>query len=94
MPRGSRVLLDNFCYHVVSRGNQKQRIFHDNEDYQKYLQTDTWRRLRQEALEHYGNSCVLCGASKNLNVYHRRYPKELGGESVKDLTVLCKMSTG
>jgi putative transposase len=37
MQRGARILLDNVCYHIVNRGNQKQRIFIEKEDYQEYL---------------------------------------------------------
>ena len=37
MPRTARFLLDNGIYHIISRGNQKQILFVDNEDYQKYL---------------------------------------------------------
>ncbi|MFA5144922.1 MAG: transposase [Candidatus Omnitrophota bacterium] len=38
MPRGARIILNNACYHVVNRGNQKQRIFLENADFEKYLQ--------------------------------------------------------
>jgi len=38
MPRGTRILLDNVCYHVLNRGNQKQPIFLGAEDFEKYLQ--------------------------------------------------------
>jgi putative transposase len=38
MPRGARILLDNACYHVVNRGNQKQHIFLEHSDYAKYLE--------------------------------------------------------
>ncbi|MCM8761073.1 MAG: hypothetical protein NC933_02915, partial [Candidatus Omnitrophica bacterium] len=37
MPTGPRILLDNALYHIVARGNQKQRIFHDDEDFFEYL---------------------------------------------------------
>jgi len=38
MPRGARILLHNVCYHVINRGNQKQVIFLENTDYEKFLQ--------------------------------------------------------
>jgi putative transposase len=38
MPRGKRLLIPNICYHVVQRGNQKQNIFRENADFEKYLQ--------------------------------------------------------
>ena len=39
MPTGPRVLLKNVCYHIITRGNQKQQLFFDDEDYGKYLST-------------------------------------------------------
>lgn len=37
MPTGPRVLMDNVCYHIITRGNQKQRIFRENSDYGECL---------------------------------------------------------
>ena len=37
MPAGPRVLLDNVCYHIITRGNQKQKVFRDALDHQEYL---------------------------------------------------------
>ncbi len=37
MPRDARLLLENVCYHVIARGNQKQRVFIEEEDYKRYL---------------------------------------------------------
>lgn len=38
MPNGPRILLDNVCYHIITRGNQRQRIFRCEKDYEEYLQ--------------------------------------------------------
>ena len=38
MSRVARVLLDNACYHVINRSNQKQNIFQENPDFKKYLE--------------------------------------------------------
>jgi len=38
MPRVARILLDNACYHVINRGNQKQNIFQEEPDFEKYLE--------------------------------------------------------
>jgi putative transposase len=32
MPTGPRLLIDNACYHIITRGNQKQLVFIDNYD--------------------------------------------------------------
>ena len=57
--------------------------------YKEYLRTDVWAGIRGKALEHYGNSCVMCGKSKGLQVHHRRYSYAFGMEEVRDLVVLC-----
>lgn len=37
MPRIARVALENACYHIITRGNQKQPVFLEVTDYEKYL---------------------------------------------------------
>jgi len=37
MPRGARIVLENVCYHVITRGNQKDIVFRDKEDCRHYL---------------------------------------------------------
>ena len=37
MPRAARITLENACYHIITRGNQKQLVFLDSHDYEKYL---------------------------------------------------------
>ncbi len=38
MPRGPRLIVENAFYHIINRGNQKQKIFTEHEDFVKYLQ--------------------------------------------------------
>ncbi len=38
MSRGARILIENVCYHIFNRGNQKQNIFLEDSDYEKFLQ--------------------------------------------------------
>ena len=38
MPRKPRIEFDGAFYHVIARGNQRQKIFIDATDFQKYLQ--------------------------------------------------------
>lgn len=38
MPRKPRIEFEGAFYHVITRGNQRQKIFRDNADYEKYLQ--------------------------------------------------------
>lgn len=37
MPRDARIVLDNAVYHIITRGNQRQRVFGDNLDSMEYL---------------------------------------------------------
>jgi putative transposase len=47
MPRTSRAIVANYCYHVLNRGNNQMRLFHDRSDYIQFL----W--LLAEALEEF-----------------------------------------
>lgn len=38
MPRGARIISKNAYYHILNRGNQKQSIFLEKTDFEKYLQ--------------------------------------------------------
>lgn len=37
MPRSSRIFVENACYHIITRGSQKQAVFYDEEDFNHYL---------------------------------------------------------
>ena len=37
MPRSARITIKKSCYHIITRGNQKQTVFKEPADYQKYL---------------------------------------------------------
>lgn len=37
MPTAARIVLEDVCYHIITRGNQRQHIFKDTEDYKTYL---------------------------------------------------------
>ncbi len=37
MPRIHRITIKNSCYHIITRGNQKQSVFLESKDYNKYL---------------------------------------------------------
>lgn len=48
MPRTARTIYPEAIYHVIHRGNNRQKIFHDKKDYQKYL------NLLKEGVEEFG----------------------------------------
>jgi len=37
MPRIARITMENAFYHIITRGNQKQKVFREPTDYKKYL---------------------------------------------------------
>lgn len=37
MPRGMRIIAYNSFYHIINRGNQKQKLFLENADYGEYI---------------------------------------------------------
>ncbi|HPM42899.1 MAG TPA: transposase [Candidatus Omnitrophota bacterium] len=37
MARVARILIDYACYHLMTRGNQKEKVFFQEEDYVRYL---------------------------------------------------------
>jgi hypothetical protein len=58
-------------------------------DYQDYLKSAHWQRLRRIALEKAKHRCQLCNVNNvQLDVHHRTYER-LGCEYIEDLTVLC-----
>lgn len=63
---------------------------HRKAEYQKYLKSDEWGKIRHEVLSIAGKRCVLCYSNKNLVVHHLKYPKVFGEESIDDLQCLCE----
>ena len=55
--------------------------------YDLYLETDHWKQLREKAIAHYGETCVLCDRQP-VQVHHRTYVRR-GFERLTDLIVLC-----
>ena len=39
MPTGPRLLITGACYHIITRGNQRQQIFYDEKDFRVCLLT-------------------------------------------------------
>ncbi len=38
MPRGARILIENAYYHIINRGNKKEHIFLNFDDFKKFLE--------------------------------------------------------
>jgi putative transposase len=37
MPRTARAITKDVCYHIINRGNQKAKVFHEDADYDQFL---------------------------------------------------------
>ena len=57
--------------------------------YKNYLNSVTWRHIRQEAVKFYNGKCVKCG-DIGVDVHHIFYPEQWGQETVQDLQLLCR----
>lgn len=38
MPRTARAIVGSYCYHLINRGNNRERIFHRRANYAAFLQ--------------------------------------------------------
>lgn len=38
MPRAARLILENACYHIITRGNEKHTVFKDHHDFEEYME--------------------------------------------------------
>lgn len=58
-------------------------------EYDDYLNTPWWRKIRRKRIEHDDMKCHDCGASMPLTVHHLTYDN-LGCEPLDDLVTLCQ----
>jgi hypothetical protein len=56
--------------------------------YVRYLQTEHWMKVRQQALEYADFRCMICNRETDLQVHHRTYDR-LGEEQPNDVIALC-----
>lgn len=70
---------------AVARAKRREE---KKENYAKYLESSTWRKIRARALKRDKNKCRACG-EKAEHVHHIRYPKKLGDEKMEWLYSLC-----
>ena len=60
------------------------------EEYQQYLQTEHWQRLRNAVLERDGKKCVRCEWPVRLQVHHKIYRDTPQDTLLEDLETLCE----
>ena len=93
MPRKPRPLVDNGCYHLIARGNNRQHLFQETSDFQRFLDLTARAKARHSSkLYHY---CLMSNhihlllevaSGKDLpkfmqfllQSYGRRFQKKIG----------------
>lgn len=71
------------------RPKKKPRIVVvEQPNYNEYINSLEWERLRGLVLMRDKNQCVLCSSGKRLQVHHLTYER-LGHEKLEDLQTLC-----
>lgn len=60
-----------------------------SDEYQQYLASEQWARLREEAVGRASGQCERCGIAASLEVHHWRYPDDLKDDSAENLVVFC-----
>lgn len=88
----------NDCYQLTLEYVHKKNnvllypnpLIHDNVkmDYQKFLQSEYWKSIREHIKSRDGGECVICGSRQNLHVHHKNY-RHRGYEFRNDLHTLC-----
>lgn len=59
-------------------------------EYEEYLESETWHRIRGSILKRDHYRCRICGSGHNLQVHHLWYPEVLGEETPESLVTLCQ----
>lgn len=59
-------------------------------DYDRYLQSAHWHRLRKLVWDRDGWACRNCGSNHQLQCHHARYRADLRLCTADDLVTLCK----
>ncbi len=57
-------------------------------DYDIYLKSDHWKRMRKRALWNDDYKCHDCGTAQVLQIHHENYHR-VGRELLEDLVTLC-----
>ena len=56
--------------------------------YTSYLQSDSWKQLRDTAIQRANSACELCGAPYKA-VHHIKYPANYAHDALENLIVVC-----
>lgn len=59
-------------------------------NYQAYLKSKHWQKVRDEAINRAAGHCAVCDSVIDIHVHHKNYDN-LGCERAKDIVVLCSV---
>ncbi len=62
-------------------------------DYQKYLQSTHWRKVKRDYAKQFKRVCYLCASEDNLELHHVTYER-IGNERLTDVVYLCEICHG
>ncbi len=80
---------ENRVQEALRRAESAQYYHGITRDYEEYLHSEEWRKLRRERIALDGYRCQNCGCVKNLEAHHINYSR-LGHEGeIDDLVTLC-----
>jgi len=57
-------------------------------EYETYIKSNEWEKLKNVALERANNKCEICGAPSQA-VHHKSYPTDFKNDNLDNLQVLC-----
>lgn len=58
-------------------------------NYSKYLESDNWKKIREQVLQRDNHKCTVCGTTDNLVIHHISYDN-IGNEKIEDLITVCE----
>jgi len=58
-------------------------------DYNKYINSESWKRLKSSALERANGKCQFCGKPAS-EIHHKKYPKVFSDDKLDNLVACCK----
>lgn len=59
------------------------------QEYQEYLKTAHWQKIRTWVLTFWDGRCALCNSDQDVDVHHRYYGR-LWRENLTDCIALCR----
>lgn len=68
----------------------QERVDQRRDDYRRYLQSETWAKIRRKALDRDNWICQGCLENRATEVHHKSYPEVLGTEPLFDLVSICR----